>query len=208
MLNIQKKGMDKKVLINTLKGEIKDNRVLNAIKSVPREVFVSDELEEYAYLNIPLDIGFNQTISQPYVVALMCELLELKDGDRVLDIGTGSGYQAAVLSKLCKEVVSIEIIRELVKRAKSVIKDLGYTNIKVINGDGRLGCKRYSPYDKIICAAVSEGVPKIWKEQLSSNGIIVLPMYTDRGQELIRIREMDGKYIKESFGSVSFVPLV
>ncbi|OGC36409.1 protein-L-isoaspartate O-methyltransferase [candidate division WS6 bacterium RIFOXYC1_FULL_33_9] len=198
----------KKYLLDSLKSEISDKRVLDAINKVPREEFLPKETKKYAYINIPLEIGFNQTISQPYIVAKMSELLEIKDTDKILDIGTGSGYQAAVLRNLCKEVISIEIIPQLAKKAEMIFNKLKYRNITVVNKNGREGYKEKAPYDKIICAAVSKDIPNDWKEQLTDDGIIVLPIYKRNKQVLTRIRKKDGQYFEENFCQVLFVPLV
>jgi len=199
---------EKENLLHILSRDIKDRKVLEAIKDVPREEFIPNDLKECAYINKPLGIGYKQTISQPYIVALMCELLELKDTDTVLDIGTGSGYQAAVLSKLCKEVISIEIVPELANRSKLLLKDLGYTNITVIQGNGREGYSKRAPYNKIICAAVTESIPNAWKDQLVDNGIIVLPLYIDNREVLVRVRKKNNRFVRELFDSVLFVSLV
>ena len=198
----------KEYLFDILSKEIKDSRVLKAIRGVPREEFVFKELRELAYINAPQDIGYDQTISQPYIVALMCELLELKDRDVVLDIGTGSGYMAAVLSKLCKEVVSIEVVPQLVKESRLRLKRLGYKNVTVIEGDGNRGYVKRAPYDKIVCSAVAKDVPNSWREQIVMGGLIVVPLYRGGSQQLVRVRYMEDRYFEEYFGGVVFVPLV
>jgi protein-L-isoaspartate(D-aspartate) O-methyltransferase len=195
-------------LFNILSRDIKDIRVLNAMKGIPREEFFPPRIKDLAYLNSPFDIGYGQTISQPYIVALMLENLELKKNDTVLDIGTGSGYQAAILSKLCKKVVSIEIVPELVKISKGIFKRLGYYNIQVIQGNGRDGYMKDSPYDKIVCAAVSSTIPKAWREQLEENGIVVLPMYENGNQVLVKARKVNDEFDIKVLTGVRFVPLV
>ncbi len=199
---------EKDLLFNTLEKEIKDSRVLDAIKQIPREQFIPDSLKELAYVNAPLDIGHDQTISQPYVVALMCEMLQLKESDTVLDIGTGSGYLAAILSKLCKQVITIEIVPEFVKQAKERFDRLGYTNISVIEGDGNMGYPEKAPYNKIVCSAFVKEVPLKWREQILKGGVIVVPIQKDSTQELVRVRYMDDRYFEEYFGAVNFVPLI
>ena len=198
----------KNFLFNTLEKEIKDRRVLDAMKQIPREEFIPKGLKELAYIDSPLDIGHDQTISQPYVVALMCEMLELKESDKVLDIGTGSGYLAAILSKLCKEVVTVEIVPEFVDKAKERFKELEYTNITAVQGDGNLGCPEMAPYDKIVCSAFVKDIPSNWREQITKGGVIVAPLEKGDTQELVRVRYMDDRYFEEYFGAVTFVPLV
>jgi len=186
----------KENLFKNLNKEIHDVRVLQAIKDVPREEFVHETLYEYAYFNVPLDIGYEQTISQPSIVALMTELLDLKSTDTVLDIGTGSGYQAAILSKLCKQVVSVEIVPELAKSAKERLKRLGYTNVTVV------------PYDKILCAAAVEEIPKSWIDQLDDDGIMVFPLKMKNFDELVRGTKTERGILLEYITAVRFVPLV
>ena len=195
-------------LLQTLSRDIKDERVLNAIKQVPREEFVPEYLREYAYLDTSFNIGYGQSISQPYIVGLMTELLELKESDIVLDIGGGTGYQAAILSKLCKEVISIEIVSELAQSAKERLKRLGFKNVLVIEGDGKDGYLPKSPYDKILCAAVSESIPPKWRDQLKDGGIIVLPLYIGNRERLVRARKIESGYSIESITNVRFVQLV
>ena len=199
----------KQKLFDTLSKDIKDKRVLDIMMEIPRERFVPDNFKEYAYLNAPLDIGYGQTISQPYIVALMCELLDLKDTDRVLDIGTGSGYLAAILSRLCKEVVSMEIVPELVERSTLLFKDLGYTNIKVVEGNGKEGCSEYAPFNKIVCSASTAGVPKIWRDELRDDGIVVFPLKVTREDDvLVRGSKTGEGFLLEYITAVRFVPLV
>ena len=198
----------KENLFKNLNKEIHDVRVLQAIKDVPREEFVHETLYEYAYFNVPLDIGYEQTISQPSIVALMTELLDLKSTDTVLDIGTGSGYQAAILSKLCKQVVSVEIVPELAKSAKERLKRLGYTNVTVVKGDGKQGCESRAPYDKILCAAAVEEIPKSWIDQLDDDGIMVFPLKMKNFDELVRGTKTERGILLEYITAVRFVPLV
>lgn len=199
---------DKRVLMNTLKEDISDDRVLNAMQEVPRELFVTPHLKEYAYANAPFDIGYGQTISQPYVVALMCQILELKATDVVLDIGTGSGYQAAVLSRLCEKVVSIEIIPELAKKATNTLRELGYDNIEIVVGDGNEGYSLKGPYDKIVSAAATNQIPNSWIDQLKNGGKIVTPMTNNSLQKLFSLTKQGDIFKKEDYGYVRFVPLV
>jgi protein-L-isoaspartate(D-aspartate) O-methyltransferase len=186
---------------------IKDKRVLDAFLKVPRHLFVPENEKEFAYNDSPLPIGFNQTISQPYMVAAMTELLELEDNHIILEIGTGSGYQAAIAAQLCKFVYTIEKIPELAAFAKSNLMNAGIKNVEVIIGDGSEGYVEKSPYDRILYTAAAPFVPKIIFEQLNDNGIIVVP-------EGERYSQMLKKYIKNGsniesrlyFGCI-FVPL-
>lgn len=198
----------KENLLKILSKEIHDIRVLEAIMDVPREEFIPTQLREYAYLNAPVDIGYGQTISQPSIVALMTQLLDVKETDIVLDIGTGSGYHAAILSKLCKEVVSIEIVPELAKDAKERLKRLGYTNVTVVEGDGKKGYERRVPYDKILCAAAVGDIPKSWVEQLDEDGAMVFPLKMKGFEELVRGTKTDNGILLEYVTGVRFVPLV
>jgi len=191
-----------------LRRGIVDSKVIKAMGIVPREKFVPLELREYAYDDWPLTIGFGQTISQPYVVALMCQLLKLKGGEKVLDVGTGSGYQAAILSLLAKQVISIERFSRLAQAAKNRLEKLGYSNVEVIIGDGTKGLAKEAPFDAIVCGAAASVIPKAWKEQLRNGGRIVLPLKKSWGQELVRVTKKAGRFFEESFGSVAFVPLV
>lgn len=187
---------------------IKDKRVLKAMAKVPRHLFVSDEYRSLAYSDRPLPIGFGQTISQPFIVAKMAEILELKGKEKVLDVGTGSGYQAAVLSLLADRVYSLEIKKPLAERAKEKLERLGYSNVEVINRDGSQGLKDKSPFDAIVSAAASKQIPDSWKRQLSWGGRIVAPLGGSRGQKLVRLTKSKSGFEKEQFGVVAFVPLV
>lgn len=186
---------------------ITDERVIEAIRRVPREEFLPDDLKPHAYDDNPLPIGKGQTISQPYVVALACQLLELSPAAKVLDVGTGSGYQAAVLSFLAEEVWTIECIASLAKNAEKTIKQLGYKNIHVVIGDGSLGYPAQAPFDGIVSAASSHEVPKPWLDQLTDGGRLVAPI-GGLIQELVRVMRIGNEFKRESFGGVRYVPLV
>lgn len=186
---------------------ISDERVLAAMGEVPREKFVPTPLLDHAYDDCPLPIGFGQTISQPYVVALACQLLELKGDEKVLDIGTGSGYAAAVLSRLAAKVISIERVSELVERARETLAGLGYDNVAVITGNGRLGYTPEAPFEAIHSAAASAEIPLAWKEQLAEGGRMVLPLQKGLFQDLTKVSKKDGEFLEESWGGVVFVPL-
>lgn len=185
---------------------VKDVRVLAAMRKVPRHLFVPSSEVEHAYIDAPLPIGNGQTISQPYIVALMTELLQLKGDEKVLEIGTGSGYQAAILAELCKEVYTIEIIEDLAKRAATTLITLGYKNIKVKIGDGYQGWKEYAPFDGVIVTAAPDEVPPPLIEQLKEGGRLVIPL-GEYFQELYLITKENGKIKKKSIIPVRFVPM-
>jgi len=187
-----------------------DQSVLNAIAAVPREEFVATDLVEFAYSDSPLPIEADQTISQPYIVALMTAALELQAGDRVLEVGTGSGYAAAILGEIAKEVFSIERHKILVDSARKRLEELGYRNIQILYGDGTLGWPEHAPYDAIVVTAGGPEVPKALKEQLAIGGRLVIPVgSTLRTQKLLRLRRIgEHEYQEEDMGGVRFVPLI
>lgn len=189
---------------------IRDPAVLAAMREVPREEFVEERYREYAYDDGPLPLVEGQTISQPYVVALMIEALRLKDHHRVLEIGTGSGYAAAILSRIAAEVYTVERVAELARIARQVIARLGYDNIQVKHGDGTLGWAEHSPYDAIVVAAGGPNVPRALLEQLAVGGRLVMPVGREqRSQRLVRVtRVEEDEYDRENFGHVRFVPLI
>jgi protein-L-isoaspartate(D-aspartate) O-methyltransferase len=186
---------------------IKDKRLLEVIAKVPRHLFVEPRLAKEAYRDSPLPIGYNQTISQPYMVALMTELLEIKGEEKILEIGTGSGYQAAILAELAKEIFTIEKIPELAREAKLRLEKLGYKNIYVKEGNGTLGLPEFAPFDRIIITAGAPSTPPPLLDQLKEHGIMVIPEGSRYLQELIVIRKED-KIIREKKESCVFVPLV
>lgn len=187
---------------------IRDMKVLDAMRTVPRHQFVPEQIVNLAYLDQALPIGENQTISQPYIVAYMTELLELTETDRVLEIGTGSGYQAAVLSSLCKEVYSVEILETLAKAASKRLRKLKYNNVMVLKGDGFNGWVDYSPFDAIIVTAAPEEIPPPLLQQLAEGGRMVIPLGPEwEWQELYLIRKENGKIIKKKMMPVAFVPM-
>ncbi|NLC53796.1 MAG: protein-L-isoaspartate(D-aspartate) O-methyltransferase [Firmicutes bacterium] len=187
--------------------ELTDQRVKTVLGKIPRDQFVPEEYQPYAYENIPLPIGYGQTISQPYIVGLMTELLALKPTDRVLEIGTGSGYQTAVLAELAAHVYSIETIEPLAKSAQEILTRLGYENISFRTADGYFGWEEASPFDAILIAAAVEEVPPPLEEQLVNGGRLVLPIGTPGGtQTLWRITKQNNNFIRENKGLVRFVP--
>jgi protein-L-isoaspartate(D-aspartate) O-methyltransferase len=187
---------------------IRDPLVIEAIKRVPRHLFVEESLVYESYGDYPLPIGEGQTISQPYMVASMTEQLELQGGEKVLEIGTGSGYQAAVLAEIVKEVYTVERIESLTKRAKVVLDGLGYKNVFISVGDGTLGLPDHSPYDAIIVTAASPAIPPPLFEQLKEGGRLVIPISDYFGQILVKVHKKDGKEIRERLYGCVFVPLV
>jgi protein-L-isoaspartate(D-aspartate) O-methyltransferase len=188
---------------------VKDPDVLRAMRTVPRHEFVPQDYLNQAYADHPLPIGYGQTISQPYIVAWMTELLELKPGEKVLEIGTGSGYQAAVLAELgYVEVYSIEIIPELAERAAQTLNRLGYTEVHTTQGDGYFGWEEYAPYDAIIVTAAPDHLPLPLVQQLVEGGRLVIPIGPPGGfQTLWRFTMQGGEVSGENLGGVMFVPL-
>ena len=186
---------------------VRDARVLAAMRKVPRHFFVPQDALPAAYLDQPLPIGHGQTISQPYIVAFMSEALELKPQDRVLEIGTGSGYQAAVLAELAREVYSIEIVEPLGKEAAARLKDLGYERVNLRIGDGYRGWPEAAPFDAIIVTAAPDHVPPALVEQLRKGGRMVLPVGRF-AQDLLRLRRTAKGVVQENLLPVRFVPMV
>jgi len=185
---------------------IKDERVLSAFLKVPREEFVPEELKTSAYDDCPLPIGFGQTISQPYMVAIMTELAEPEYGDKVLEIGTGSGYQSAILCELGCEVYSVERIPQLAERAENVLKKLGYY-VKIKVADGTVGWEEFAPYKIIIVTAGAPSIPESLIKQLDENGKIIIPVGDLFSQSLIRGIKRKGKLTTQNYGGCQFVPL-
>ncbi|HEX5041851.1 MAG TPA: protein-L-isoaspartate(D-aspartate) O-methyltransferase [Candidatus Polarisedimenticolaceae bacterium] len=186
---------------------IRDPAVLAAMRRVPRERFVPDSDRAFAYTDGPLSIGFGQTISQPYIVALMTELLCPHPGMRVLEIGTGSGYQTAVLAECAGEVFSVEIVPELSQRAARVLHELGHGNVHFRVGDGSLGWPEHAPYEGILAAAAPAAVPRALLDQLSVGGRLVLPVGAGEDQRLLRILRTRDGFQQDTVAPVRFVPM-
>ena len=187
---------------------IADERVLEAMGRVPREAFVPAELAAHAYDDAALPIGDGQTISQPYIVAAMCELLELAGSEHVLDVGTGSGYAAAVLDELAGSVVSIEVVPQLAERARAVLGATGHGRVEVRVGDGRLGVPDRAPFDAIAVAAATDAVPAPLLAQLVTGGRLVAPVGGSGGQRLVRLRKTEQGVEETRSVACRFVPLV
>jgi len=187
--------------------EIDDSRVLEAMSIVPRHLFVDAALASHAYQDSSLPIGEGQTISQPYMVARMSQLLELKGNERVLEIGTGCGYQTAVLSRLCRRVYSIERIESLHERARQNLRKAKHANVMLKCGDGMLGWEEYAPFDAIIVTA-GGFASDIWLEQLKDGGFLLFPQGEEGGHRLVRRRKQGKQVMDEFFDACSFVPLL
>jgi len=186
---------------------IKDENTLRAMRKVPRHLFVPDNMKSCAYEDEPLPIGEGQTISQPYIVAYMTEVLQLKGQEKVLEIGTGSGYQAAVLAEIAREVYTVEIVESLSLKAQSILKKLGYENIVFKIGDGTLGWVEYSPYDAIIVTAAPDVVPSKLSQQLKVYGRMIIPVGSVFQELFLVIRE-EKKFKRKKLIPVRFVPLI
>ena len=187
---------------------ITDKKVLDAMRKVERHLFVPEALRASAYGDHPLPIGYGQTISQPYIVAFMTQVLEPDKGDRVLEIGTGSGYQAAILAEICDTVYTIEIVPELGEQAKDLFKELKYTNIKVKIGDGYMGWPEYEPFDAVIVTCAPSHVPSPLIAQLKEGGRMVIPVGGQGIQSLYLLEKEGGKLVQRSILDVLFVPMV
>jgi protein-L-isoaspartate(D-aspartate) O-methyltransferase len=200
----------RKDLVEKLKSEgIRDRAVLRAIEKVERHKFVAGDLQKFAYEDRPLEIGFNQTISQPYIVAYMTQSLDLKGLERVLEIGTGSGYQAAILAEICMEVYSIEAISDLANHASKVLKNLEYQNVKIKADISHQAFKDKAPFDAIIATAVAKKVPQSLITQLKIGGVLVMPIEENNVQILVKIvKTAENLYSMKKLIAVRFVPMV
>ena len=185
---------------------VKDEKVLKAMRKVPRHLFVPETHWKFAYEDTPLPIGLDQTISQPYIVAYMTEAAQISGDDKVLEIGTGSGYQAAILGEIAKEVYTIEIVPELAQRSASLLKKLGYKNVFAKEGNGYLGWPEHGPFDAIIVTAAPDEVPKALVDQLKVGGTMVIPVGTSY-QEMMLITKTDKGMTEKRTMPVRFVPM-
>lgn len=195
-------------LINSLNLEIADKRVVEAMRRVPREAFVPPEHQAAAYDDRPLSIGFGQTISQPFIVALMIQALELRGDEKVLEVGTGSGYVAAILAQLAAEVITVECIPELAESSSLVLQRLGYSNIETHVSAGILGWPEKAPYDAIVVSAGAPSVPQALLDQLTWNGRLVVPVGSKWQQELLKVTKLRRGNQVENLGGCYFVPLI
>jgi len=187
---------------------IRDPRVITAMRKVPRHLFVEEALQNQAYSDHPLPIGEKQTISQPFMVALMTEAMQLKGMEKVLEIGAGSGYQTAILAEIAFKVFSIERIRSLTIQARKLLYDLGYLNVEIKFSDGTLGWAEESPFDAIIVTAGSPGIPQPLVDQLAVGGRLVIPIGDSADQELVRITKTEEGTKREDLGGCRFVKLI
>ena len=202
-------GVARSRMVSQQLANIACSRVLDVMGTLPRHEFVPDVLRHRAYDDGPLPIDKRQTISQPWIVARMTELLELSATDRVLEIGTGSGYQTAVLSNLCKKVISVERHGELAKNARALLEGLGLRNVTVLAGDGTLGRSEFAPFDAILVTAGAPGIPRPLKSQLTIGGRLVVPVGNEQSQELVLLRRTsETEFSEERFGGCRFVPLL
>ncbi len=187
---------------------IKDQKVLEALRKVERHTFVPRQYQDEAYNDYPLPIGEGQTISQPYIVALMTAVLDLKGTETVLEIGTGSGYQAAILGEICKHVYTIEIVEVLGKRSQRTLAELGYTNITVKVGDGYKGWEEHSPFDAILVTCAPSHIPKPLQDQLAEGGKMVIPVGESFHQQLVLLVKKEGAVTQQAIIPVQFVPMM
>jgi len=189
--------------------DVRDRRVLDVMRRVPRQRFVPAGSRSAAYEDHPIGIGHGQTISQPFIVALMTEMLELRGSERVLEIGTGSGYQTAILCELAVSVLSVERIAPLAERARATLRELGYSNVSIRVGDGSLGWPAEAPFDRILVAAASPDIPPALAAQLADNGVMVLPVGGEAGvQELVLVRRTGSAITRRAGIGCRFVPLL
>ena len=202
-------GQRRKMVEEQILGRgIKDLSVMEVLSRVPRHLFVNSSLQHRAYGDCPLPIGENQTISQPYIVALMTQVLDLKGGERVLEIGTGSGYQTAILAELASHVFTIERVKPLVKKTKELLEGLKYKNIVFKTFDGTYGWRDQSPFGAILISAATPSIPKSLIEQLADKGRLVAPVGERESQDLIVLNKNGNKVMERKIGSCKFVPLI
>jgi len=203
------RARNRMVEVQIAKRGVKDERVLEAMRRVRRHEFVPPPRRHEAYDDNPLPIGFGQTISQPYIVAWMSELLRLRPEDTVLEVGAGCGYQTAVLARLCRHVYALERIPELCEIARENLRRAGAENVSLVCADGHEGRPEHAPYARILVAAAAQGVPRALMEQLAPQGRLVIPLGSREGQEMTVVRRNpDGSFERDYVGSVAFVPLL
>ena len=198
----------KRRLLERVRKEIPDERVIRAMEEVPRESFVPDAVRYRAYEDVPQPIGEGQTISQPFIVALMVYALELKRSDSVLEVGTGSGYQAAIVASLARKVISVERIESLADAARERLSGLGYKNVRVVLAEKGLGWQKNAPYDAIIVAAGAPKLPRELMDQLAAGGRLIVPVGGLRSQELMKVTKSAESYAVTTLGACRFVPLI
>ena len=195
-----------RLILELRESGISDSKILSAIEKIPREKFIPENFRNQAYDNLALPIGDNQTISQPFVVAKMTQLLEVESSHKVLEIGTGSGYQSAVLSKLVRRVYTIERIKNLLIKAEKIFQDLNISNIVSKYADGNLGWKEQIPFDRIVITAATSNISKEFASQIRQGGIIVSPMVLENKQIIVRYTKINNVLKSEIFDDVLFVP--
>jgi protein-L-isoaspartate(D-aspartate) O-methyltransferase len=198
----------REALIRSMSEDVPDEHVLEAFRKVPRERFIDAELRPFAYHDRPLPIGHGQTISQPRIVAMMLRELDLNGSERVLDVGSGSGYQAALLAQLAAEVIGVELIPELTERSRAVIRELGYDNVHIELAGDELGFPEGAPYDAIVVGAASPRVPQSLTAQLAPGGRLVIPVGSRDGQDLLVVKKGTEGLTVTRKGSCRFVPLI
>jgi protein-L-isoaspartate(D-aspartate) O-methyltransferase len=207
--NYRHKGMRKRLVDEVRSKGVRDQRILDAVNKIPRHLFLDSSFLEFAYEDKPFPIGSGQTISQPYTVAFQTELLEVKKGQKILEIGTGSGYQACVLAELGAKVFSIERQKKLYEKTKEFLPKIGYRQIKLFYGDGYKGVPAFAPYDGILITAAAPEIPEKLVNQLKTGGVIVLPLGGGDVQTMLRLtKKEDGTLQEEQFGAFRFVPLL
>ncbi|MFN3412373.1 MAG: protein-L-isoaspartate(D-aspartate) O-methyltransferase [Exilispira sp.] len=206
-MEIENNNLNNMVEFQIVKRGINNPKIIEVFKTIDRKLFIAQKYQHLAYEDSPVSIGYGQTISQPYIVALMTELLELNGEERVLEIGTGSGYQTAILAKLAREVYTVERIVELLEIAKMALGKLNFDNIKFFHSNGYHGLPDYAPYDRIILTACPRKIPSTFYNQLGEKGILVAPE-GDYIQNLFKIKKVNGQIIKEEIIPVRFVPLI
>ena len=202
------KGLRKKLVKTLINKGIKNHRVLEAIGKVPRHSFLDPAFAEWAYKDVAFPIDADQTISQPYTVAMQSSLLDIKPGDKILEIGTGSGYQAVVLAEIGAKVYSIERQKVLFQKTSLKLQQMGYSQIRTLFGDGWKGAERFAPFDKIIITAAAGEVPKALLDQLKIGGVMIIPLGVDEQNMLRLTKKGPNQFTKEEFGKYRFVPML